>query len=207
MSWMRGYTYQIEPKKRRRKRWLTLAMIVVVVIFAYSHLSTHINYAWKSTQPATGMDPNFMMIVNDCFLPTAKAVGYDLRITAGFRSLAEQKAIYDQGRTENGDIVSEAPPGHSLHNYGYAVDVADETAGYKLDWQKLVRIGAYCGLESGGDGDLPHFEYRGGLTTDQFLAGMRPPPLTLPCPVMAERAKAGKALTMADLKACGAPKF
>ncbi|MBU6427243.1 M15 family metallopeptidase [Patescibacteria group bacterium] len=153
------------------------------------------------------MNPNFMRQVNDCFLPTAKAVGYDLRITAGFRSFAEQKAIYDQGRTENGDIVSEAPPGHSLHNYGYAVDVADETAGYKLDWQKLVKIGAYCGLESGGVGDLPHFEYRGGLTTDQFLAGMRPPPLELPCKIMADKAKSGRPLTLADLKNCGAPQF
>ena len=189
------------------KRFLLGAAIVAAAAFLYSRLFARVSYSRAPAPMPTGMNANFMTQVNDCFLPTAKAVGYDLRITAGFRSLAEQKAIYDQGRTENGDIVSEAPPGHSLHNYGYAVDVADETAGYKLDWQKLVRIGAYCGLESGGDGDLPHFEYRGGLTTDQFLAGMRPPPLTLPCPVMAERAKAGKALTMADLKACGAPKF
>ena len=150
------------------------------------------------------MNPNFLAQVNDCFIPTAAVYGYTLRITAGFRSIADQTAMYDQGRTIDGHIVSEAPPGHSLHNYGYAVDVVDRYKGYKIDWTKLVAIGNYCSLESGGVGDLPHFEERGGLTTDQFLEGMRPPLLKLPCSIMSIP---NHTLTLADLTACGAPDF
>ncbi len=155
----------------------------------------------------TGENPNFLTQVNDCFIPTADATGYDLRITSGFRSATDQSVLYQQGRTVDGHIVTEAPPGRSLHNYGYAVDVADRTAGYNLNWQKLVQIATYCGLANGGTGDLPHFEYRGGLTTLQFYIGMRPKPLTLPCPIMAVRAHANQPLTLADLQACNAPSF
>jgi len=168
--------------------------------------------AWKNifTYPPplpTGMDPNFLTQVEDCFIPAAAVYGYTLRITAGFRSVADQTAEYDQGRTVDGHIVSEAPPGHSLHNYGYAVDVVDRYKGYDIDWTQLVAIGAYCGLSSGGVGDLPHFEERGGLDTDQFAAGLRPPLLKLPCPVMAQRDASTSPLTLADLEACGAPAF
>jgi hypothetical protein len=168
--------------------------------------------AWKNifTYPPplpTGMNPNFLNQVEGCFIPTAAVYGYTLRITDGFRSIAEQTAEYDQGRTIDGHIVSEAPPGHSLHNYGYAVDVVDRYKGYDIDWTQLVAIGAYCGLESGGVGDLPHFEERGGLDTDQFAAGLRPPLLKLPCPVMAERDASTSPLTLADLQSCGAPAF
>jgi peptidoglycan L-alanyl-D-glutamate endopeptidase CwlK len=121
--------------------------------------------------------------------------------------VADQTAIYDQGRTVDGHIVTEAPPGHSLHNYGYAVDVADVYRGYNINWTRLVKIGAFCSLESSGVGDLPHFEERAGLTTDQFAAGMRPPPLTLPCAIMDNRTATSSRLTLKELKACGAPKF
>jgi hypothetical protein len=155
----------------------------------------------------TGMNPNFLNQVNECFIPTAAIYGYTLRITSGFRSMTEQAQIYDDGRDGTGTIVSEAPPGHSLHNYGYAVDIVDRWRGYDIDWKQLIAIGAYCHLENGGPGDLPHFEYRDGLSTDDFAAGLRPPPLTLPCPVMATRSAENQPLTLADLKSCGAPDF
>jgi hypothetical protein len=170
-------------------------------------LALHSVFVYPVPLP-TAMDVNFMTQVTQCFLPTAAVYGYDLRITNGFRSIADQTATYDQGRTINGHIISEAPPGHSLHNFGYAVDVVDRHKGYDIDWTQLIKIGAYCGLESGGVGDLPHFEERGGLSTYQFAAGLRPPLLTLPCPVMAQRAESSSTpLTLADLQACGAPSF
>jgi len=155
----------------------------------------------------TGMNQNFLDQVNKCFIPTAAAYGYTLRITSGFRSMTEQAQIYDDGREDTGTIISEAPPGHSLHNYGYAVDVVDRWSGYNINWTKLIAIGNYCRLENGGPGDLPHFEYRGGLSTDDFAAGKRPPPLTLPCPIMTTRAQENQPLTLADLRGCGAPDF
>jgi hypothetical protein len=190
--------------RRSRIAGIVFGAVVVIILIILFWRAT---YTVKAAPVPTGLDPNFITQVDDCFLPTAAVYGYDLRITSGFRTLAQQQQIYDEGRLEDGTIVSEAPPGHSLHNYGFAVDIVDRIKGYNIDWPQLIAIGAYCGLGNGGAGDEPHFEYRGGLTTDQFAAGLRPPPLTLPCPIMAARAAAGQPLTLQDLQACGAPNF
>ena len=152
----------------------------------------------------TEINQNFLTQVNECFIPVAKIYGYTLRITSGFRSMDEQTAIYASGRTSNGHIVSWSEPGKSLHNYGFAVDVVDRWRGYYINWARLGEIGVYCGLEQVDD---PHFEHRRGLTTNQFVAGIRPMPLTLPCAIMDERAKAKQLLTPQDLKDCGVPDF
>jgi hypothetical protein len=44
-------------------------------------------------------------------------------ITDGFRSFAEQDALFAQGRTTRGKIVTKAKGGESNHNYGLAVDL------------------------------------------------------------------------------------
>ncbi len=49
--------------------------------------------------------------------------GMDALITDGFRSFAEQDALFDQGRNKPGDIVTNSRGGQSNHNYGLAVDV------------------------------------------------------------------------------------
>jgi hypothetical protein len=148
----------------------------------------------------TEINKDFINIVNKCFVPTATAYGYTLRITSGYRSVTEQDQLYEQGRTENGDIVTWAEPGKSMHNYGYAVDVVDRLHGYEIDWKKLAKIGEYCGLTQVDD---PHFEYRGGLTTAQFESGELPIAPTPPCQLMAEKTDLGKSLTLTDLKSCG----
>jgi hypothetical protein len=152
----------------------------------------------------TELDSNFLNQVNECFFPAAAAYGYTLRITSGFRSISDQEEMFNQGRTVDGHIVTWAEPGKSLHNYGFAVDVVDRWRGYNIDWKKLGKIGAFCGLEQVDD---PHFEHRSGIMTAGFVAGMRPAPLTLPCALMDERAKANQQLTKEDLKKCGAPSF
>ncbi len=202
----------ILPRRPRRHQYrmyvLFAALLFAGIAFAwFDFLSSSVSFVNKPVPLPTAENPNFLNQVTKCFLPVASLYGYDLRITVGFRSMAQQAQIYNQGRTEDGHIVTEAPPGHSLHNFGYAVDVADIMNGYNINWIRLVAIAAYCHLESGGDGDLPHFEYRDGLTTDQFLAGMRPPTLVLPCAIMAERSATGTPLSLKDLKACNAPKF
>jgi hypothetical protein len=152
----------------------------------------------------TENDKNFITQVDSCFIPVAAIYGYTLRITSDFRSMAEQDELFNQGRTVDGHIVSWAPSGRSLHNFGFAVDVVDRWRGFNVNWKRLQKIGEYCGLEQADD---PHFEHRKGLTTDQFLAGMRPPPLTLPCEVMSERSTSTQPLALKDLKNCGAPSF
>jgi D-alanyl-D-alanine carboxypeptidase./Putative peptidoglycan binding domain. len=44
-------------------------------------------------------------------------------ITDGFRTFAEQDALFAQGRTTRGNIVTNARGGESNHNYGLAVDL------------------------------------------------------------------------------------
>lgn len=150
------------------------------------------------------IDQNFLSQVNHCLIPVAAVYGYTLRITSGFRSMDEQDELFNQGRTVDGHIVSWSPPGRSLHNFGFAVDVVDRWRGYDVNWKRLGKIAEFCGLEQADD---PHFEHRGGLVTDQFLAGMRPAPLVFPCSVMSERAPGVRPLTLQDLKICGAPSF
>lgn len=45
-----------------------------------------------------------------------------IRITQGLRTWAEQNALYAQGRTAPGKIVTNAKGGYSAHNMGYACD-------------------------------------------------------------------------------------
>jgi peptidoglycan L-alanyl-D-glutamate endopeptidase CwlK len=194
-------------RKHSNKKILIFVVICIVALGGIIFIHRTITVKSSTVPVPTGMNPNFLNQVNECFIPTAAVYGYTLRITSGFRSMTEQAQIYDDGRNGSGTIISEAPPGHSLHNYGYAVDIVDRWKGYDIDWTKLIAIANYCHLENGGPGDLPHFEYRGGLTTDDFAAGLRPPPLTLPCPLMATRASENQPLTLADLKSCNAPDF
>ena len=202
------------PRKyERMRRYLSFFAVAIVLLSLMAIADYGISalkhvYIVRVLPPfPTAMDPNFMTQVNDCFLPVAALYGYDLRITAALRTAQEQDALYDEGRTVDGHIVTEAPAGKSIHNYGLAVDVADIYRGYDIDWTKLVAIGAYCGLQSGGTGDLPHFENRGGLTTGDLAEGLRPAPLVLPCAVMSERSSSTDPLTLQDLQSCGAPTF
>jgi hypothetical protein len=150
------------------------------------------------------INQNFLNQINECFIPVASLYGYTLRITSGFRNLNEQEAIYNLGRTENGHIVSWAEAGKSIHNYGYAVDVVDRWRGYYINWKRLSKIGEYCGLFQVDDA---HFEYRGGLTTEQFKIGERPSLIKPPCDIMSERVKKNQSLTLLDLQNCAAPNF
>jgi hypothetical protein len=163
----------------------------------------------SATSITTGINANFLKQVNDCLIPVAQVYGFNLDIVSGFRSYADQNALYAQGRTIDGDIVTNAQGGQSMHNFGYAVDLADYADGENIDYQLPGEIAAWCGIEHGDRGytDLPHFEYRGDLSLEEFQAGMRPKPLTLPCALLETRADADQALTMADLESCNAPAF
>ena len=155
----------------------------------------------------TEIDANFFEQVEKCLLPVAEAYGYTLRVTSGYRTMEEQNLAFRQGRTENGHIVTEVAGGRSLHNFGLAVDVADRRRGYDIDWERLGLIGAWCGLEQNDEGDQAHFTHRAGLSIEQLIVGFRPPPLALPCGLLAERADADQSLTRQDLKDCGAPEI
>ena len=90
-----------------------------------------------------------------------------VRVTQGLRTIAEQDALYAQGRTTPGKVVTHARGGESPHNYGAAFDICcTQGAPYPEDlgwWEQVGEVGERVGLLWGGrwqpgKRDLPHFE-------------------------------------------------
>jgi peptidoglycan L-alanyl-D-glutamate endopeptidase CwlK len=112
-------------------------------------------------------------------LESAYKEGIVLRITSAYRSMSEQADLYAQGRTRPGNIVTNAPPGRSWHNWRRAFDVVEIKNGIALwenpRWNRIGFLGKQLGLEWGGDWtsfqDRPHFEYHPGLTLDDMNNG------------------------------------
>ena len=115
----------------------------------------------------------------------AAAVGITIKVIDGTRTWAEQDALYAQGRTRPGGIVTNAKGGESNHNFGIAFDIGVfEGSRYLGDSPKYKAVGTLgieLGLEWGGDWkslvDQPHFQLRPRwaqeLTERQMLAGLR----------------------------------
>lgn len=114
----------------------------------------------------------------------AHAEGIDLVVTQGLRTIAEQNALYAQGRTAPGKKVTNAKGGSSYHNFGLAFDIAVRKENGDIDWDstklynRVGQLGKSIGLEWGGDfksiKDTPHFQLTFGLTLSQLRAGKRP---------------------------------
>ena len=106
----------------------------------------------------------------------ARDNGIAINIISGTRTHAEQDALYAQGRTAPGDVVTNARGGYSNHNFGLAFDVveirADGSANWNTDWDALGGVAADVGLAWGGNWttfvDRPHFELDAGLSTAQL---------------------------------------
>lgn len=105
--------------------------------------------------------------------------GVRLRFAYTLRTIAEQDALYSQGRTKPGKIVTNAKGGQSMHNYGLAFDIVIlfdkygdgkfETASYAIDkhWMAVTKYFKSKGWEWGGDWDrfkdAPHFQKAFGM--------------------------------------------
>lgn len=113
--------------------------------------------------------------------------GIMIRVVQGLRSWEAQEALYDHGRTAPGDIVTDAPPGHSMHEFGLAVDcmpslnpigqpyIPDGIAGSPR-YVAMVAAAEALGLVSGSTWvsikDYPHLQVAGvpASPTDQMRA-------------------------------------
>lgn len=104
--------------------------------------------------------------------------GVEVKYICGTRTYAEQDALYAQGRTKPGPIVTRAKGGESNHNFGIAVDAALFTPdGKYLGTSPLYKeigkiVATFPTLEWGGNWkfvDEPHIQWKTGLT----LAEMR----------------------------------
>ena len=118
----------------------------------------------------------------EAFIAAAKAKGIDLLVTSTYRDNESQNALYAQGRTAPGAIVTRAKAGQSWHNYRCALDVVPLVNGKAIWddpalWKQVGEIGKSCGLEWAGDWvtfkEFPHFQYTGGLTIAQLQQGAK----------------------------------
>lgn len=117
------------------------------------------------------------------FIAAAKKEGIDVLVTSTYRDADSQNALYAQGRTKPGRIVTNAKAGQSWHNYRLAFDVVPIVNG-KAMWndmrtfKRLGEIGKSLGLEWAGDWktfkEYPHFQWTGGLSLAQLRAGKQP---------------------------------
>lgn len=89
----------------------------------------------------------------DGFLVDCATEGIQYIITCTTRPLEDQAALYAQGRTTPGKIVTNARPGQSAHNFGLAIDIVPIANG-KPDWdgshpiwQRIGALGQARGLQ------------------------------------------------------------
>lgn len=101
-----------------------------------------------------------------------------IEVISGLRSWQQQAALFAQGRTKPGRIVTKARPGSSWHNFGLAIDLGLFQAGVYLDEKKpaladalythLGNIAAEHGIEWAGNWksfpEGPHFQVTFGLS-------------------------------------------
>lgn len=109
-----------------------------------------------------------------------KKQGLIIKIGECFRSASEQDALYAQGRTKPGNIVTNAKGSSysSMHQWGVAFDVIrnDGKGAYNDNdgwFGKVGKVGKALGLEWGGDWtspvDKPHFQLPNwGSTTSRL---------------------------------------
>jgi len=117
----------------------------------------------------------------DQFLAECKLHNIDLLVTSTYRDNESQDALYAQGRTAPGNIVTNAKGGQSYHNFRCAIDVVPLVNGKPVwdgkdpIWVKVGSLGKQAGLEWAGEWksfkELAHFQYTGGLTLADLNAG------------------------------------
>ncbi|MBW4083542.1 M15 family metallopeptidase [Paenibacillus sp. S150] len=146
----------------------------------------------KSQARLVGLHP-VLVAATVALIERCYARGVNIVITQGLRTIAEQDALYAQGRTKPGAIVTNAKGGYSYHNFGLAVDFAlllpdgssvswdmnrDGDGDKTADWSEVVQEAKALGFAWGGDWttfkDYPHFDMTFGLTTAELRAGLEP---------------------------------
>jgi hypothetical protein len=109
----------------------------------------------------------------------ARKQGIELAVVETYRTRVKQMEYKSMGR-----IYTRIGPGASKHQYGLAVDVVPIVNGQaqwhnQALWRKVGVIGERLGLRWGGRWRNPydpaHFEWTGGLTSEELASGKLPP--------------------------------
>lgn len=161
----------------------------------YEHIVSPTLDATPSAPDIAPVDPRSEKVIATLLpevQPIARALvqkaalsGIRIKVISGFRTYAEQDALYAQGRTTSGSIVTKAKAGYSNHNFGIAFDVGVFEGNKYLDdspkYKAVGVLGTDLGLEWGGNWktivDQPHFQLRpswaSDMTENEMLADLR----------------------------------
>ena len=189
---------QRKERQRRRKRlrnWM-FATLIVSILYVWLQQKGDIGGLWPNEEvpeplPITGLHP--VVAENEGILVRMAARrGIEVVITHGYRSVEDQDALFAQGRSSSGRIVTNARGGESSHNYGLAIDFAlrtpkgeivwdmerDDNGNGKADWLEVVDLAKELGFTWGGDWanfpDYPHLQMDFGLSIRDLKRGKRP---------------------------------
>ena len=124
----------------------------------------------RSEQTLAGVFPGLALLVRQAQAALTPQNIF-MCVYEGLRTQAQQNALYAEGRTLPGKIVTEARAGWSNHNYGLAVDIVPYLQGSEgaLNWtvesaqyQAVVKALKAQGLVYGGDWktfpDMDHWQ-------------------------------------------------
>ncbi|MFA1821846.1 M15 family metallopeptidase [Virgibacillus oceani] len=177
------------------RRLIVLSLIILVFFgigyIVYNEISKRYVYLGDDAPLSTELHP-MVEEKKDTLIEQANEIGIQVFITDTVRTLEEQEALFAQGRTDDGNIVTYAKPGESYHNYGLAIDYAledrdgniiwdidyDGNENGERDWFEVADIAKELGFEWGGDWDrfqdYPHLQMTFGLSVDKLQRGWRP---------------------------------
>lgn len=124
------------------------------------------------------LHPKIRSKIKELIIRLEREHGKTARIVSGLRTMQEQAALYAQGRSKPGAVVTNAKPGQSYHNFGLAIDLVEIKNGKALwdnpDWERIGAFGESLGFEWGGRWtslkDLPHLQMTFGKSTGDLLA-------------------------------------
>lgn len=125
--------------------------------------------------------PGFLAPLRRAVVQVETRCDYRVNITQGFRTYKRQDAIYAQGRTLPGKVVTHAKGGQSFHNFGVAADGAtfgkDPYLENSEDGHAFWKLWGECaqreGLEWGGNWpanklDIPHVQMTCGMSHQEM---------------------------------------
>ncbi|WP_397373235.1 M15 family metallopeptidase [Paenibacillus sp. PAMC21692] len=193
--WPPPHRRSTRGKSRRIRNWLVLLFLLMFVASMLAvrtdELGRILPFIQKDAPPVTGLHPIVLAKSNELVEESAK-IGIEILITDDFRSHVDQDALFEQGRTAKGPIVTHARGGESFHNYGLAIDFALKTKKGQViwdmeydgnrngepDWLEVVNIAKGLGFSWGGDWkgfkDYPHLQMDFGYSISELQRGYRP---------------------------------
>jgi peptidoglycan L-alanyl-D-glutamate endopeptidase CwlK len=148
------------------------------------------NYSKRTLENLSGLNRKFR-VKAEAFLTAAQPIltkhGVTAEVISGLRSWQQQAALFAQGRTKPGRIVTNARAGSSWHNYGLAIDLGLFAGGRYLDeasparaqriYRELGALAVSMDMEWAGNWKTfpegPHFQWTAGQTLAQLRAKMR----------------------------------